>query len=167
MTSLHVDDSSIMRNVSRNSTSFYAKEDDNESLFQPKDDIKEQKDELAIHIKISNFTSFLENGLEDKALNSYQELLEEMHNQGRFENNEDSETAFKHTAQNLIEKYLSFEKGEEIHLQDYLKNYATNPIDKDNPFFSMVEEGNAEDNEKGKEVPKTNIFNKLLEIFSR
>ncbi len=166
MTTFSVDDLSINSCKFQKSNNLIVNSEDQDVfLFPQKDDIKEQKDELAIHIKISNFTSFLETGNEDRALNSYQELLEEMHNQGRFEN-ENSEEEFKHTAQNLIEKYLSFEKGEEIHLHDYLKSHTTNPIDKDNPFFSIAEKPTAEDIEKDKDKP-ANIFNKFMKLFSR
>ncbi len=77
----------------------------------------------AINADIANFTTYLENGEEDKALAAYQSLLEEMSSQERYsqlvsESGDDSQ--LRAIARTMIEESI----GDDTSLEDYISKYA-------------------------------------------
>lgn len=64
--------------------------------------------DAAISTKISNICSYLENGQEDKAMEAYNELLEEMNSQTRYAqlSEDGNDTQLKSVARQLIETEL-------------------------------------------------------------
>ena len=78
--------------------------------------------DAALDSKISNICTYIEQGREDKAMAAYQELLDEISSQGRYEQIAENETQLKALAREMIESNL--EDG--TSLEDFIKSNTAN-----------------------------------------
>lgn len=99
---------------------------DKKSQYQQQQEaiaIGESARDAVMDTQISNFTTYLEDGKEDKALAAYHKLIEEMKQQTRYAGLSDGE--IQAMAREIIEIELSNAAGQDVDLEDYIREHAT------------------------------------------
>ncbi len=100
---------------------------DKKSQYQQQQEavaIGESARDAVMDTQISNFTSYMESGREDEAMEAYDALIEEMSKQTRYAGL--SEAELQAIAREIIEIELSNAAGQDVDLVDYIRENAAN-----------------------------------------
>ena len=82
--------------------------------------------DAAIDSKIANLCTYIEQGREDKAMEAYQELLNEISSQGRYAQISENDTHLRAVARQMIESNL--EEG--LSLEDFITENTANSFER-------------------------------------
>ncbi len=102
----------------------YIDKKDNYRQHEESINIQNSARDSVLDTQISNLTSYIASGKEDKAMDAYNKLLEEMSQQTRYAGCTDAQ--LQAIARDIIEMELSEQAGEPVDLEQYIRDNTAN-----------------------------------------